>query len=132
MAETTYALILDRCGLSLREAAEFHGVRPDTVKSWRLGRRAAPPGALAELRALYTRIERAAGEALKEIARQRAGAVELGLASDDAEARALGWPCVGAQAAVLGLVAARAKASITVVPRGSTPATADRHDAALA
>lgn len=125
---TTYALLLDRCGMSQREAAAFHGVRPDTVKSWAAARRAAPDGVIAELRVLYARIERAAAEGVKTIKTQRATEVDLGLASDDHEARSLGWPCVGAHAAVLGLVAARSSAAVSVVPRGSTPATAAAAD----
>jgi len=49
---------------------------------------------------------------------------ELGFAGDDDEARALGWPCVGAHGALLGLIVARAPAQCIVVRRGSTPATA--------
>jgi hypothetical protein len=132
---TTFALLCERCGLSVREAAEFLDTRLDTVKSWSSGRREAPPGAIDELRGLYAHIERAAAEGLAMIRRPRPGTlpqlVELGLASDDAEARALGWPCIGAHAAVLGLVAARATLPIEIVPRGATLATAaaaDRHD----
>jgi hypothetical protein len=121
---TAYALLLDRCGLSHREAALLHAVRPDTVKSWAAGRNRPPQGAVAELRALYVKIERAAREAVAQIV--RAGAtpdlIELGLASDDQEARGLGWPCVGTQAAMLGLVAAWATVPVAVVPRGSTRA----------
>jgi hypothetical protein len=57
--------------------------------------------------------------------------IELGLASDDAEAKSIGWPCVGAQAAALGVGAALIDNPVTIVPRGSTAATAaaaDRHD----
>lgn len=128
---TAYALLLARCGLSLREAAEFHGVRADTIKSWSSGRRTAPDGAVAELRELYARIERAAAEAIKLARKRRATELELGLASDDHEARSIGWPCVGAQAAAFGLVAARLNILVKIVPRGSTVATAaaaDVHD----
>ena len=126
---TTYALLLDRCGLSIREAAEFHDVRLDTVKSWSAGRNGVPPGAMAELRELYAKIETAAAEGLKVIREQRAKEVELGLASYDHESQSLGWPCVGAHRAVLGLVAARAKGVVMIVPRGSTAATAAASDA---
>jgi len=116
--KTAYALLLDRCGLSQREAAAIHGVRLDTVKSWSAGRNPTPAGAVEELRALYARIERAAGEALALIeGAPPEGEVELGLAGDDHEAQSLGWPCVGAHAAVLGLVAARARRPVRIVPR---------------
>lgn len=61
--------------------------------------------------------------------------IEVGIASDDAEARSLGWPCVGAQRMSIALAAARIKDfRIVIVPRGTTPATAaaaDANDAAL-
>ena len=50
--------------------------------------------------------------------------IELGLASDDAEAKSIGWPCVGAQAAALGVGAALIDNPVTIVPRGSTAALA--------
>lgn len=131
---TTYALLLERCGLNLREAADFHRVRPDTVRSWSSGRNPASAGAIAELRDLYARIERAAGGGMAQI--QNLGRqhrlpdmIELGLAADDAEAQSLGWPCVGAHAAVLGLVAVRVTVPVRIVPRGTTTATAAAADA---
>jgi hypothetical protein len=125
---TTFALLCNRCGLSLREAADFLGVRQDTVRSWSIGRRGAPASAIEELRALYAKIERAAGEAVAMARKARGATIELGIAADDHEARSLGWPCVGAQAASLGLVAARLGASVVIVPRGSTGATAAAAD----
>ncbi len=127
---TAYALMLARCGLSHREAADLHRVRLDTVKSWACGRNPVPAGAQAELRRLYAQIGRAAEEALAVInAADGADAVEIGLASDDHEARALGWPCVGAHSALLGLVAVLATVPVEIVPRGSTVATAGAADA---
>ena len=134
---TPYALLLDRCGLSHGEAADFHAVHPDTPRKWAVGRSRVPAGAIAELRALYARIEAAAVEALDQIEALAAeGApdrVELALASDDTEAQALGWPCVGAQAAMLGLVVACMAGDVAIVPRGATvagAAAADAHDEA--
>jgi hypothetical protein len=117
---TAIALIASRCGLSQREAAEFLNVRLDTVKNWCINRRFTPPGAIEQLRGLHARIERAAAEALAQMSDLggRPDVVELGLATDDAEAQTLGWPCVGAHAAVLGLVAARTALPVVVVPRG--------------
>lgn len=126
---TTFALLCERCGLSSREAAGFLAVRDDTIKSWSSGRRTAPDGAIAQLRTLYAKIERAAGEAEALLAKLTAEqgsepeVVELGLSRDDAEAHALGWPCVGAHAAALGLAKARLKIPVKIVPRGSTEAT---------
>jgi hypothetical protein len=128
---TAYALLLDRCGLSQREAAAFHDVRLDTVKSWSSARNNPPAGVIEELRGLYARIARAAAEAVAAIGAGAtpAEAVELGIAVDDQEAQSLGWPCVGAHAAVLGLVAAQCRLAVSIVPRGCTPATAAAADA---
>ena len=49
--KTLYAACLSRLGLSLAGAAELHGARLDTVKSWTSGRRPVPQGAWADLRA---------------------------------------------------------------------------------
>lgn len=121
---TVFALLSDRCGLSIRGAASLLGVREDTVKSWRAGRNGAPPAVIGQMRALYTRMERAAVEAAAQIAQTPAAEIEMGLASDDHEAQSLGWPCVGVHAAVLGLVVARTSQPVRIVPRGSTTASA--------
>lgn len=104
-----------------------------TVQSWSSGRRRTPSGIITELRALYARIEHAAAESIEVIAADNPTIVELGIAANDHEAQSLGWPCVGAQAASLGIIAARLDTTIHVVPRGSTAATAaaaDAHDKA--
>jgi hypothetical protein len=136
---TTFSLLSQICGLSHREAAQLLNVRLDTVKSWSTGRNRVPNAVLAELAELAARIETAATETLKQIAdaSEKHGPpseIELGIASDDAEAVSIGWPCVGAQSACLGLVLARGIRKgyqFKVIPRGSTVATAaaaDAHD----
>lgn len=127
-----YNLLRLRCGLSQPEAAALHGVRLDTVKSWCAGRNAAPAGVLAELRGLHERISRAAIEALAIIAQAPPdAAIELGYAADDAEAQSLGWPCVGAQAAMLGemLALLSPDRAVRLIPRGASLATAAAADA---
>ena len=124
---TVYALLLDRCGLSHREAAELHGVRLDTVKSWAAGRNQAPAGVVAQMRALYANLVQAAAHQVAFIAGPltvNTVEIELGLARRDDEARTLGLPCIGAHKALLGMVAAGVSLPCVVVPRGSTPATA--------
>jgi len=106
----------------------------NTVTSCSNGRRQAPSGAIAELRELYEKIDLAAGELIDVIESIDAPEFEIGLASDDYEARSLGWPCVGAHAAAIGLAAAHVNRPIIVVPHGATSATAaaaDMHDVAL-
>ena len=64
---TTFRAAIQICGLSLSEAADFLGVRPDTAKSWSQGRNAPPPGVWEMLSALYQRIEAAADHASAEL-----------------------------------------------------------------
>lgn len=133
---TTFSLLSQICGLSHREAAQLLNVRLDTVKSWSTGRNRVPDAVLAELAELAARIEAAAAQTLKQIEETAAehglpDEVELGIASDDAEAGYIGWPCVGAQATCLGLVLARGIQRgyrFRVAPRGSTVATAAAAD----
>jgi len=54
--------------------------------------------------------------------------IEVGIAVDDHDAQSLGWPCVGAHAAVIRrlieILPKDIAKKIKVVPRGSTLATA--------
>lgn len=136
MPSTLFTGILNLCGLSHREAADFLNVRVDTVKSWSSGRNRVAPGALEELWTLADRIERAAVEAERVFRQQWSGretVIELGIAADDHEAQQLGWPCVGAQRAMAARLWYKLprEVEVVLVPRGSTPATAaaaDAHD----
>ncbi len=98
---TLFALLRDRCGLSHREAAEFLGVRLDTVKSWSSGRNPCPPGVIEALRSLYRSMDRAASEAVKLHKKQRAGTLQLNTGGK----RFAEWPG-GSGRALLGIVAA--------------------------
>lgn len=60
---TTFASVIRLCGLSQREAADFLGVRLDTVTAWSSGRRPVPPGVWDMLADLWRRIEDAADNA---------------------------------------------------------------------
>lgn len=57
---TTFRHALMICGLSHAEAADFLGVRIDTIKSWSSGRRTVPTGAWQMLAELYEQIQDAA------------------------------------------------------------------------
>jgi hypothetical protein len=129
--KTTFSLLCDRCGLSQPAAADFLKTRLDTVKSWSSGRNEAKVSVLDELRDLYARIEEAAEaaseqiEALLDARIDAPDEIEIGLASDDHEARQLGLPCVGAHEALIGLVVAGFPGQrFKIVPRGSTAGTA--------
>lgn len=134
---TTYNTLLTATGLSLREAAAFHDVRLDTVKSWSVGRNSTPEGVLSELRQLLVmqlKAAEAGATQIRTIVAERGAPeeIELGLASDDYEAQTLGWPCASAHKVVLGMTIAYLAryptsdlgARVVVVPRGSTLGTA--------
>ena len=129
---TLFAEILRGCGLSQREAADFLDVRIDTLKSWGSGRNGAPAGVLAALHELSSLQDNAANQ-VADIwqANGEPDEIEIGLASDDYEARTLGWPCVGAHKAVIRRVweVLPTDVIIRIVPRGSTVATAAAIDA---
>ena len=131
---TPFALLSQACGLSHREAAEFLGVRLDTVKSWSSGRNRAPASVLDDLRHLWAEIDFASDRAAALIGEQAAGlpigeTIEIGYPADDHEARDLGLPCVGAWRAMCARVVARIRNPIKLLPRGSTPALAAAADA---
>lgn len=128
---TPAAALLRATGLSQSEAAEWLGVRLDSVRGWcRDGGSRLPPGVRDQLHTLAQRQRRAADETLAAITRAPAAAeIEIGYASDDAEAQAMGWPCRAAQWQSLALVYASAARTVRLVPRGSTLATAAAADA---
>ncbi len=134
---TPFPILLQLSGLSHQEAANFLVVRPDTVKSWSSGRRTVPQGAVDKLCGLIAAQDRAAGEAIAQIAELTEpiaahGApesVEIGYPADDYEASHLGFPTVSTWAAMAARVIVSANVKIILVPRGSTPATAAAADA---
>lgn len=140
--KTHFAILCSACGLSQREAAVLLNVRPDTVRSWAIGRNPVPDGAMTELAKLFAHIHAQAENGLKilnEMTRKhgKPTVIDLNLASDDAEARSLGFPCASAQAASLGILIGLGMQEghrFNVVPRGSTvagAAAADEHDRIL-
>lgn len=131
---SAFALLMQRCGLSQREVAEFLEVRLDTIKSWSSGRNPTRLAIINEMRDLCHKIEES-GQRLAEgqsrlIEKQREDSgqsvlLEFGVAQSDAEARTLGFPCIGAHAAALGVAIANlpSDVEVDVVPRrrGETP-----------
>lgn len=129
---TPFALLLQLSGLSQREAAELLGVAPASIDKMARGTRPTPAGVLRDLQGLVAMQQRTAGEALDRIEAADDAAIEIGYPADDHEARALGWPCVGAWRGMAARViaAVRDPARVAIFPRGSTPATAaaaDKH-----
>ena len=99
-----YSLLLALSGLSQREAADFHSVRPDTVKSWSAGRNRAPDGARSELIDLIKMQARAADAALsqyRKLVAEYGRPASVDLQYPDGE-----WPCDSAARMVLARVIA--------------------------
>jgi DNA-binding XRE family transcriptional regulator len=128
---TLFLLLLNSCGLSQKEAADTLDARLDTIKSWSSGRRTPPPNVLALLRHLASYIDRRADDYIVFTIDKNPQSVEIGYCADDAEAKSLGFPCVGAHNALIARLIAGLPDSIEIkiVPRGSTPTTAAAADA---
>lgn len=97
---TLYAAALRRLGLSQAEAAAYHGVRLDTVKSWSAGRNRVPAGAWAELRRLYNQQVIAIDAALQLIEENQPAVLTM-----TPGPRAAEWPSEGAWMAVWAEIA---------------------------
>lgn len=123
---TTFKLLSNLCGLSLREATDFLDVRHDTVTSWSCGRRHAPEPVISELVKLANKIDTAAMIVISQIESTTpddlSPPVELSLALCDVEARflVLELPYIGTEAAALSRVIVwchNNDINIEVVPR---------------
>jgi DNA-binding XRE family transcriptional regulator len=64
MGKTLFASVLQGVGLSQSDAAEFLGVRRETIAQWGSGRRVAPPFAMQKLHALAQEQREACEKAL--------------------------------------------------------------------
>jgi hypothetical protein len=94
-----YNLLREACGISQAEAAEFvHGTRLDSVKSWCSDRRTAPQGVINDLQKLAREIQNTgAGFAAFLKMTNRGNVYLIGLPTDEQDARAHGFPSIGAQ-----------------------------------
>lgn len=117
-----YDLLRQRCGLTQAEAADFHGTRIDTVKSWCSGRRAAPSGVIDELRDLYTDIIEA-GEELAAMIKLRPRVENgqqyylVGAPLSQADAVKCGFPSEGSCQAAVARAIALLPHPAKIVPR---------------
>lgn len=153
---TPLATLLAASGLSQEEAVRFLRLaNRDSLANMLRRKSRTPDGVLAEMRQLVQRQMDAAEQGADQIEAMAArpirtrimtepsatstsgGApdtIELGQPSDDAEAAALGWPCVSAWQAMAGQLIALLPddlaGRVVIVPRGSTPASAAAADAA--
>ncbi len=111
---SVYNLLREACGISQAEAAEFvHETRLDSVKSWCSDRRAAPQGVINDLQKLAREIQNSGvgyAALLKKIS--EGDVYVIGLPSDERDARACGFPSIGAQMRAVAV-------AISNLPEGS-------------
>ncbi|MBY6243240.1 hypothetical protein [Methylosinus sp. Sm6] len=86
------------------------------AKDMSSGRRSTPIGIIAELIAL---IHRQAAQADAEAESSGLDVIILEKPADDVEARALGWPCVGAWSAMAARVMVATALPVAFVPYGA-------------
>jgi hypothetical protein len=123
-----YNLLREACGISQAEAAEFvHKTRLDSVKSWCSDRRTAPQGVINDLQKLAREIQNAGidyAALLKKIS--KGDVYVIGLPSDEQDARACGFPSIGAQmraiAVAISLLPEHSEIRMVERVRGAIPA----------
>jgi hypothetical protein len=94
---SVYNLLRETCGISQAEAVEFHQARLDSVKSWCSDRRPVPAGVVRELKALTRKINAAGlAYAAQLMSLKTTQTVDVGVPSDDFDARHCGFPSLGA------------------------------------
>lgn len=121
---TNFGLLLELSGLSTVEAAAFLKSPPVDIGGWSRGDHTAPDHVIEIIRHLIANQAQAAHEALDIILQHHPELVELGYPLNDDDARSLGWPCLAAWKAMAARFVSECPAPVTLVPRGSTPATA--------
>jgi hypothetical protein len=111
---SVYNLLREACGISQAEAAEFvHETRLDSVKSWCSDRRSAPQGVINDLQKLVREIQNAGVSYAALLKKTTKGDVYIiGLPSDERDARACGFPSIGAQMRAVAV-------AISNLPEGS-------------
>lgn len=102
-------LMAQSCGLTLRETVVYLGTKPDTTKSWWVGRRKPPEVVLERLTELAIMQDMAAQQALVDmgLVKTKSDPVTLPLYSSDLAAQRLGWPCLNAYRAVIRRIVER-------------------------
>ena len=137
-----YQCILASTGMSVADAATFHEVSDDQIIEWIGGSEDPPDEVMDAISQLVCRMAESVGEVVDHVLDKAEqimeephafpDVLELGLASDDAEAQTLGWPNANAHRTVIGMTAAQISdmgIRVSVVPRGSTVTSAAAADA---
>jgi hypothetical protein len=123
-----YNVLREACGISQAEAAEFvHDTRLDSVKSWCSDRRTAPQGVINDLQKLAREIQNAGIDYAALLKRTSKGDVYvIGIPSDEQDARACGFPSIGAQmraiAVAVSLLPEHSEIRMVERVRGAIPA----------
>jgi DNA-binding transcriptional regulator YiaG len=87
-----YALMLHSSGLSHHEAAKFHNVRTDTLKSWLSGQQTVPQDQRTKLYRLIDLQTHAADWLLRTLRKKPPEAVRICISDNEYEAGIRGWP----------------------------------------
>jgi hypothetical protein len=105
---SVYDLLRVACGLSQQEAADFHEVRLDSIKSWCSDRRRAPVLVVAQLQVLMRNIERAGEEFAAKLKPDYAkNACIIGMPQTEKDAKACGFPSLAAQMRAIAIAISR-------------------------
>lgn len=127
---TPFATLLAASGLSYAEAGAILGATKETVRDWARGKSRTPADALEALHRLVSQMLEKSDtllEAYEELAKRHGApnVIEIGMSTDDHEARVNGFVNLNYERATIGLAVAQLPSGmVKIVPRGSTLATA--------
>lgn len=127
---TPFATLLAASGLSYIKAGSFLGVTKETVRDWSRGKSRTPADALEAMHDLVSRMLEKSDtllDAYDELSslHESPDVIEIGMSTDDHEAKANGFVDLNHERATIGLAVAQLPlGAVKIVPRGSTLATA--------
>jgi len=105
---SVYDLLREACGLSQQEAADYHDVRLDSIKSWCSDRRQVPVAVVAQLQELMRAIELSAEKFAAEInPNYDQNAFIIGVPIEDEDAEACGFPSIAAHHRAIAIAMSR-------------------------
>jgi predicted transcriptional regulator len=112
--------MIERCGLSQSEAADFLKISPSYIDKMCRGVRSTPDGIIAELCDLYARIDATAAGIMRSVSALAQKGVEpedrIVCTMTDAQARERGWPCASAANAAVAIAIALCEHDFIVEP----------------
>lgn len=126
---TPFSALLAASGLSYAEAGAILGATKETVRDWARGKSRTPVDALEAIHNLVSQMLEKSDtllDAYEELAKRHGSpdAIEIGMSTDDHEAKANGFVNLDHERATIGLAVAQLPlGAVKIVPRGSTVAT---------